>query len=59
MLQASVHRADGTVLEAEIGSSGRRVSCKSTSRCQQVGDVVDLEWRRDELQSGVFGTISA
>jgi len=55
ILQASVTRLDGTKLDAETGSSGNSGYVAVDFPPLQVGDVVDLEWRDDQLKTGVFG----
>ena len=55
VLRASVHRADGTTLDARTGRTGGRGVFVVDLPPLEVGDVVDVEWRRDDLAPTIFG----
>ncbi|MEE2938968.1 MAG: DUF3857 domain-containing protein [Planctomycetota bacterium] len=55
VLSASVHRADGTTLDARTGRTGGRGVFVVDLPPLEVGDVVDVEWRRDDLAPTIFG----
>jgi len=56
ILAARVYRpSDGSVREAETGRSGYRGGVGVDLPPLEVGDVVDIEWRRDDLVPSIFG----
>lgn len=55
VLSASVHRADGTTLDARTGRTGGRGVFVVDLPPLEVGDVVDVEWRRDDIAPTIFG----
>lgn len=55
VLSARVHRADGSVLDARTGRTGGRGVFVVDLPPLEVGDVVDVEWRRDDLAPTIFG----
>ncbi|MEL6429033.1 MAG: DUF3857 domain-containing protein [Planctomycetota bacterium] len=56
VLSARVLSPDGTVREARTGRTGARGFLTVDLPPLAVGDVVDLEWRRDDLVPSVFGS---
>lgn len=55
VLSARVLRGDGTVERARTGRTGGRGYFNLDLPPLEPGDVVDLEWRRDDLQPSIFG----
>ena len=55
VLVADVHRADGTVLHAPTGRGGRQGGMWVDFPPLEVGDVIDLEFRLDDLHPTFFG----
>ncbi len=55
VLSASVRRADGTSLDARTGRTGGRGVFVVDLPPLEVGDIVDVEWRRDDLAPTIFG----
>ena len=55
VLSARVLRADGTIERARTGRTGGRGYFNLDLPPLEPGDVVDLEWRRDDLQPSIFG----
>ncbi|MEZ6016752.1 MAG: DUF3857 domain-containing protein [Planctomycetota bacterium] len=56
VLTADVRHADGVVERARTGRTGARGSFVLDLPPLVPGDVVDLEWRHDDLQPSIFGT---
>lgn len=56
VLAASVLHGDGTVERARTGRTGGRGFFGLDLPPMEPGDVVDLEWRRDDLRPSIFGT---
>lgn len=55
VLVADVHRADGTVLHAPTGRGGRHGGMWVDLPPLEIGDVIDLEYRLDDLHPTFFG----
>lgn len=55
VLAARVLRADGSVLDARTGRTGWRGGFLLDLPPLEVGDVVDVEWRHDDLAPSIFG----
>lgn len=55
VLSADVRRPDGTVDAARTGRTGRRGTVLVDLPPLSAGDVVDLQWRRDDLRTTHFG----
>tara|TARA_R110002126_G_scaffold27665_14_gene92852 strand:- start:5971 stop:9723 length:3753 start_codon:yes stop_codon:yes gene_type:complete len=56
VLAASVRSPDGTVEQARTGRTGMRGFLEVDLPPLQVGDIVDMSWRRDDLRPTFFGT---
>lgn len=56
VLSASVIHGDGTVERARTGRTGGRGFFSLDLPPMESGDVVDIEWRRDDLRPSIFGT---
>ncbi len=56
VLAASVVHVDGTVERARTGRTGGRGFFGLDLPPMEPGDIVDMEWRRDDLRPSIFGT---
>lgn len=55
VLSARVHKPDGRVVDGRTGRTGGRGVFVLDMPPLEVGDVVEIEWRRDDLQPSIFG----
>lgn len=56
VLAASVIHGDGSVERARTGRTGGRGYFGLDLPPMEPGDIVDMEWRRDDLRPSIFGT---
>ncbi|MEE8468671.1 MAG: DUF3857 domain-containing protein, partial [Planctomycetota bacterium] len=56
LLSATVQHPDGSQEQGRTGRSGRRGFVQVDLPPLAVGDIVDLEWRRDDLRPSFFGS---
>ncbi len=56
VLTADVQRTDGSIERARTGRTGMRGALTIDLPPLRPGDVVDLEWRHDDLRPSIFGS---